>query len=332
MVTFLSGGTGTPKLLWGAADVFDLTESAVIVNTGDDVEFGGLHVSPDIDTVIFERAGLLDREKWWGIHADPTVTSDYARELTEAVGLPSDPVYLSEPAQTSGRRLSDWRRFSDIPPFMTIGDRDRAHHMVRTRMLDAGHTLTETTRALARAYDLRIDVLPMSDDPVATIIETAEGEMHFQEYWVGRQGTPEVTGVTFRGGESASGTSDVRRAIQQPVVIGPANPVTSIGPMLEIESIAAGLRDTPVVAVSPFIEDTVFSGPAGDLMRGIGQSPSTRGVAESLSMVDAFVLDRDDGTRLDRHTEQTDTRIDTQADATRVANACKRAVEAVSDV
>lgn len=330
MVTFLSGGTGTPKLLWGAGDVFAPEDTTVIANTGDDVELGGLHVSPDIDTVLFERAGILDRGTWWGIDGDPTVTTVHARELAEAVDLPDGPAYLPDDQQTSGRRLSRWRRFAGVPAFMTIGDRDRALHMVRTRLLETGQSLTETTRALAEAHGLSIELLPMSDDPVATIIHTAEGPQHFQEFWVAHGGTPSVRDVEFRGASAASATRTVERALEDPVVIGPANPVTSLGPMLAVDGIERALEGTPVVAVSPFLGDEPFSGPAGELMRGLGRTPGSASMAAQLPMVDAFVLDEHDEAELDRPTIRTDTRIDTAVDAERVAIACDRALAEVS--
>lgn len=326
MVTFLSGGTGTPKLLWGAEETFARAETAVVANTGDDVDLGGLHVSPDCDTVLFERAGILDHETWWGIADDSTVTHDTIGELGAAIDGDEGAAYLPPSAQTGGRPLSRHRRFAGIPEFMMIGDRDRAHHMVRTHLLEAGETLTEATRALADAHDLAIDLLPMSDEPVATIVHTPDGPLHFQEYWVGRAGEPAVEDVEFRGGNDATPTAAVRSALADPVVVGPANPVTSLGPMLAMSGVVDALAATSVVAVSPFIEDRVFSGPAARLMAGTGRDPSTRGVAEALPFVDAFVLDTADGTELGRPTVRTDTRIETRGDAARVAEACADAL------
>lgn len=330
MVTFLSGGTGTPKVLWGAADIFPREDTTVIANTGDDIELGGLHVSPDCDTVLYERAGLLDRDTWWGVANDSTVTNEMVSDLVASVDLPASPRYRSPDEQTEGRTLSRWRRFAGVPEFMTLGDRDRAHHMVRTALLEAGHSLTEATKQLTEAHDLTIDLLPMSDDPVATLIHTPHETIHFQEYWVARRGEPTVTDVTFRGGEHATATPEVRQALAAPVVIGPSNPVTSLGPMLALQEVAEALHDTPVVAVSPFVGETVFSGPAADLMRGTGRDPSTQGVAEALPMADAFVLDVNDETALDRPVVRTDTHIETQADAHRVAMACADALAEVT--
>ena len=333
MVTFLSGGTGTPKLLSGADDVFAPAETTVVGNTGDDVEIGGHLVCPDVDTVLYLRGGRLDRETWWGIADDTTETHAELRRLADEVGIGTQPRYLDAEAQTAGREIARWRRFSGVGEFMEIGDRDRAVHVTRTSLLDEGRTLTEAIRALADAFGLDVDLLPMSDDPVATLIHTAAGEtIHFQEYWVARRGEPPVDDVEFRGADDAEPTDAVLDALADPVVIGPSNPVTSLGPMLALPEFEAALSATPVVAVSPFVGDEAFSGPAADLMAGVGRDPSTAGVAAAYPFADAFVLDTDDPTELsERHVERTDTRIDDADDAERVARACERALTAVSD-
>ena len=329
MVTFLAGGTGTPKLLAGADEVFDPAETTVVGNTGDDVELGGLLVCPDIDTVLFDRGGVLDRERWWGIADDTTETHDRLHELAADAGLDGGPRYLPDRLQTAGRELAAWRRFSGVAEFMEIGDRDRAVHLTRTSLLDEGHTLTAVTRTLADAFGLDIELLPMSDDPVASIVHTEEGPMHFQEFWVANRATPEVETVEFRGADTAEPTDEVLTALTEPVVIGPSNPVTSIGPMTAMDAFADALDRTLVVAVSPFVEDRVFSGPAGKLMAATGYEPSTAGVAAAYPSADAFVLDEADSTDLDRPVVRTDTSLDTPADAARVARACREALEAV---
>ncbi|WP_434521361.1 2-phospho-L-lactate transferase [Halorubrum sp. AS12] len=331
MVTFLAGGTGTPKLLDGATRVWDPAEVSVVANTGDDIELGGHLVCPDIDTVLFAGGGVLDRETWWGIDGDTTATHEELRRLAEEVGLETGPRYLDDDAQTAGRGIARWRRFSGVGEFMEIGDRDRAVHLTRTGLLDEGHTLTEAIRTLADAFDLDVGLLPMSDDPVATLIHTEGGEtLHFQEYWVARRGEPAVADVEFRGAADAEATDAVLAALADPVVIGPSNPVTSLGPMLALPGFERALRETPVVAVSPFVGDEVFSGPAADLMEGVGRDPSTAGVAESYPFADGFVLDDADPTELDCHVERTDTRIDDADDAERVARACERALASVA--
>jgi len=330
MVTFLSGGTGTPKLLDGAADVFAPAETTVVANTGDDIELGGFLVCPDLDTVLFLGGERLDTETWWGIADDTAETHHELKRLADAAGFDTGPRYLSEDAQTSGRYLAQWRRYSGVGEFMHIGDRDRAIHLTRTGLLDEGYSLTEVTQFLADALSVPWTLLPMSDDPVATLIQTPEGKMHFQEFWVANNGEPAIEALEFRGADRAEITQEVRKALTQPVVIGPSNPITSIGPMVAIEEFRTALENTPVVAVSPFVEDTVFSGPAPKLMRAAGYKPSTRGVAAAYPFADAFVLDDDDGTQLDRPVVRTDTTMDTDADARRVARAIAEALNMVS--
>ena len=333
MVTFLAGGTGTPKLLDGLGpdSTFEASEVTVVGNTGDDVELGGFLVCPDLDTVLFHGGGVLDRERWWGVDGDTTATHDELHRLADECGLSSGPRYLPEEAQVNGREISRWRRFSGVAEFMEIGDRDRAVHLTRTGLLDEGHTLTEVTRTLADAFGLDVDLLPMSDDPVATIVHTEEGTMHFQEYWVHRRAEPRVEDVEFRGADDAEPTPQVMDALSEPVVIGPSNPVTSVGPMLAVPGIEAALAASVVVAVSPFVEREVFSGPAAKLMDGVGLEPSTAGVAEAYPFADAFVLDAADATRLDRPVVRTDTRIAGAADARRVLDAVREALERVAE-
>ncbi|WP_440006006.1 2-phospho-L-lactate transferase [Halomicrococcus sp. SG-WS-1] len=331
MTTFLSGGTGTPKLLDGAGDIFSPAETTVVGNTGDDVELGGLLVCPDVDTVLFQQAGELDRETWWGIADDTTATHHELRRLAESADLAGGPRYLPDERQTAGRRISRWRRFSGVAEFMEIGDRDRAVHVTRTGLLDEGRTLTETTRTLADAFDVPLDLVPMSDDPVASIVHTPEGPMHFQEFWVARRGDPEVVDVEFRGADEAEPAPPVLDALRgETVVVGPSNPVTSIGPMLAVDGVREALDDATVVAVSPFVEDRVFSGPAAELMAAVGYDPSTAGVAAAYPFADAFVLDDADGTDLDRPVVRTDTEMNDAEDGGRVARAVADALAEVA--
>jgi LPPG:FO 2-phospho-L-lactate transferase len=329
MVTFLSGGTGTPKLLSGADAVFDPNETTVVGNTGDDVELGGHLVCPDVDTVLYLRGDRLDRETWWGIADDSATTHGELVSLADSVGIDSEPRYLPDERQTAGRTIARWRRFSGVGEFIHIGDADRAVHITRTSLLDEGHTLTEATRTLTDGFDLTVDLLPMSDEPVATIVHTAEGPMHFQEFWVARGGEPEIDSVEFRGAGDATATEAVLDALADPVVIGPSNPITSLGPMLALDGLSDALAETPVVAVSPFVEDTVFSGPADDLMAAEGYDASTAGIADAYPFADAFVLDDADGTELDWPVVRTDTRMDDADDAARVARTVAEALEGV---
>jgi LPPG:FO 2-phospho-L-lactate transferase len=335
MTTFLAGGTGTPKLLAGADAVFPPEETTVIGNTGDDVMLGGQLVCPDIDTVLFLDAEMLERERWWGIAGDTDETHRELERLATTAGLDGRPGYLPEHLQTEGQPLANWRRFSAVAEFMLIGDRDRALHLTRTSLLDEGHSLTEVTGILADAYGLERRLLPMSDDPVASLVHVDGGPgrqpfQHFQEWWVGHRAEPPVDHVEFRGAETAEPTEEVLTALTEPVVVGPSNPITSIGPMVAMEAFERALHDTPVVAVSPFVGDQVYSGPAATLMAAMGYEPSTAGVAEAYPFADAFVLDTEDDTELDRPVIHTDTSLDEDHDAERVALAVKDALEVVT--
>jgi LPPG:FO 2-phospho-L-lactate transferase len=303
----------------GALDVFD--EVTVVGNVGDDVEIGGVFVCPDLDTVLFERGGVLDRERWWGIDDDSTTTHEELRDLSARAGFEGGPRYLADEHQTAGTDLARWRRFSGVGEFMTIGDRDRAVHLFRTSLLAEGYTLTEVTERLADAFSLDVSLLPMSDDPVATMVHTPAGAMHFQAFWVAHDGEPAVEDVEFRGAERAAPTEAVLDALSDPVVIGPSNPVTSIGPLLALDGVPEALAETTVVAVSPFVGDRLFSGPAAKLMESMDVEASTAGMAESYPFCDAFVLDERDPTSLGRPTVTTDIAIESREDSARVMEA-----------
>jgi LPPG:FO 2-phospho-L-lactate transferase len=330
MVTFLSGGTGTPKLLDGAAAAYSPAETTVVANTGDDVEIGGLLVCPDVDTVLFQGGGILDRDTWWGIGGDTTRTHDALSDIAAAADLGSGPKYLSDELQTAGRRIAAWRRFSGVGEFMQIGDRDRAFHVTRTSLLDRGYTLSEAIEVLADALGLSVALLPMSDDPVATLIHTPEGVMHFQEYWVARSGEPTVEDVEYRGASVADPAPRVETALTENVVIGPSNPVAGIGPMLAIEGIPTALERTTVVVVSPFVGEEAFSGPAVDMMNGVGLPPGTVGLERAYPFADVFVVDENEPVDLDYPTVRTDLTIDDREDAARVVGVVDRAFSKIT--
>jgi len=329
MVTFLSGGTGTPKLLDGAAVAYDPAETTVVANTGDDIELGGLMVCPDLDTLLYQGGGVLNRERWWGIGGDTSRTHDGLHDIGAAMGLEEGPRYLDDDAQTAGRPLADWRRFSGAVEFMEIGDRDRAVHVTRTSLLDEGHSLSAVTDRLCEAFGVTLELLPMSDDPVASLVHTPEDVMHFQEYWVAREGEPTVRNVEFRGSSTAEPAPGVLEALEDDVIVGPSNPVTSIGPMLALDGVSDALWDATVVAVSPFRGDEAFSGPVGELMGAVGAEPSTAGIATAYPFADAFVVDEDDDATFDRPVVRTDIEIDGREDAARVVQACERALDEV---
>jgi len=327
MVTFLSGGTGTPKLLDGAGAAFPPDRITVVANTGDDVEIGGLIVCPDVDTLLYQAGGILDRETWWGIADDTENTHDAIGDIARAANLPDEPQYLSDRRQTAGRRLSSWRRFAAPPEFMTLGDRDRAFHVVRTGLIDRGYSLSEAIEVLADGLGMGIDLLVMSDDPVATLVHTPDGPMHFQEFWVRKDGDPEILDVEYRGVAEADPAPGVEEALTDDVVIGPSNPVAGIGPMLAIDGIVERLRETTVVVVSPFVGEEAFSGPAVKMMEAVGTEPGTRGLARSYPFADAFVLDEDDDAEFDAPVVRTDVAIDGRDDAARVVRSVAEALE-----
>jgi len=310
-VAFLSGGTGTPKLLDGLDETnLDGSDVSVVVNTGDDIEISGNIVCPDIDTVLYTLSDRIDRQKWWGIDGD---THETHERLTED-GTRIERV-------KSSRRLGDGRAFSGEGEFMRIGDEDRATHILRTSALDSGKTLTEATARICSRMGIETDVLPVSDDSVATYIETPDGYEHFQVWWVANGGEPEVRDVEFRGAEDAEPTDSVLDALESSVVIGPSNPVTSLGPMLAVEGVREALRETHVVAVSPFVGGEIVSGPAAKLMRSIGLPASSRGVYEAYSdFLDVLVVDYEtsDIEDVDCDVVREKTRIDGRENAARL--------------
>ena len=272
MITFLSGGTGTPKLLRGMLELLEEQEIAVIVNTAEDIWLSGNHLSPDIDTVMYLFAGILDTDRWWGIRDDTYITHDHLADL-------------------------------GIEEFITMGDRDRAVNIARGEMLRSGMRLTEATRAICERLGIQATVLPMTDSEVTTYVRTSRGEIHFQEYWVKHRGALPIEGVVRRTQEPPVATPEVIEAIDasDAVVIGPSNPVTSISPILECAGIREALRQHRcVIAVSPFIGDAPISGPAAALMQASGREPSSAGTYSLYEdFVDVFIQDTRDPVEID---------------------------------
>ncbi len=261
-VVFLSGGTGTPKLLMGFKEVFPEEKISVIVNTAEDVWVSGNRVCPDIDSVIYALSGKIDEGKWWGVKGDTFTTHTALKSM-------------------------------GFDEKLMIGDMDRATHIFRSELLRKGLSLTEATERLCRAFMIRAEVLPMTEDDVSTWILTPEGEMHFQEFWVEKRGEPEVLDVIVKNMDSAEPTERVKKSIKRAdaVIIGPSNPVTSIGPILELNGIKKMLREKFVVAVSPFIGDKPFSGPAGKFMHARGLKPDVHGLKKFYGdTVNIFVI------------------------------------------
>lgn len=263
MIAFLSGGTGTPKLLQGMRELVYDREIGVVVNTADDIRVSGNHISPDIDTVLYLFAGLLNTDTWWGMRGDTFATHRFLRELGHQ-------------------------------EVMAIGDRDRAVHIARGEMLREGAGLTAATRALCERFSVEAAILPMTDSEVTSVVETGEGPIHYQEYWVRHRGELAITGVRREWTGDRVTTPEVRDLLGgcEAVVIGPSNPVTSIGPILECGGIREMLRDRFVVAISPFIGDAPVSGPAAALMRAVGEEPTSLGTARLYGdLVDLFIQD-----------------------------------------
>jgi LPPG:FO 2-phospho-L-lactate transferase len=266
LIVLLSGGTGGAKLASGLRQALGDNELAVIANTGDDIAAFGLHVSPDPDLVTYWLAGVIDEQRGFGIAGE----SYRAFEQLLALGAP------------------DWFR---------LGDRDLATCLYRTELLHEGERLTDIARYLAAAFGAGAVVLPMCDEPVQTYVRT-EGEWrHFQEYLIKQRSEPELEGVEFRGVEQARMTPEVERALAgaEAVVIGPSNPIASIGPILALPGMTDALRslDVPVVAVSPLVGGRSLKGPTEQFMRWAGLDVSDGGVAAHYSeLIKGLVGDR----------------------------------------
>lgn len=262
----LSGGTGTPKLLNGLRKVMPEEDITVIVNTAEDLWVSGNRVTPDIDTVLYLFSDMVDLEKWWGVKGDTFRTYELMRSL--------------------GYRER-----------MMLGDLDRATHIMRTEYLREGYTLTDAIMKLSAAMGVKARVLPMSDDPVSTMIVTPQDKMHFQDFWIANRGEPEVLDVFQEGIGQASISPAVAEVLEaeDDVLIGPSNPITSIGPIVGLPEMIDILRKKNVVAVSPIIGNEPVSGPAGKLMRAKGLPVSSLGVAEYYrDFLDVLVIDKRD--------------------------------------
>ncbi len=263
MIAVLSGGTGTPKLLRGLRRRCDDGALAVVVNTGEDCWVSGGHLSPDADTVLYLCSGLLNEQAWWGIAGDTFACHEALSSLGEE-------------------------------EVVRIGDRDRAVQLLRGELLRRGATLTEATAVIAGRLGVGVRVLPMADDPYATHVLTEHGLLHFQEWWVRHRGALSPHGIAWRPALPPPATPEVLETLlsADAVIIGPSNPVTSIGPILACSGVREALADAFVVAVSPFIGDAPVSGPAGALMAVQGLEPTSRGVfALYADFCDVFVQD-----------------------------------------
>jgi LPPG:FO 2-phospho-L-lactate transferase len=267
-IAALAGGTGAAKLLRGLAQLLPPAALTIIGNTGDDTELWGLHISPDLDTVCYALAGLIDERKGWGLRGE------------------------------TFNALEQMPRFGE-PGWFGLGDRDLATHLHRTRLLREGRGLAEVTAGIAAALGVGARVLPMSDQPVRTRILGPEGWISFQEYFVRDKAKTEVRAVDYAGAGAASPAPGVVEALRdaEAVIVCPSNPITSIGPILAVPGMVRALEETPatVLAVSPIIGGEAVSGPAGRLMAVAGLPVSAAGVARAYARwLDILVIDERD--------------------------------------
>lgn len=265
-VALLAGGTGGTKLAHGLS-MIEGVELSVVANVGDDVEMHGHLVCPDIDALLYTLSGLLDVERGWGIAGD-TAT-----------------------AQGMFARLGE-------PTWFHVGDADLATHAHRARLMrDEGASLTEAVAAIAAALGIGARIVPATDDRFRTVLDTDEGPLEFQEYFVRRRQEPEVLGVAFAGEARPTGEALAAIAAAELVVIGPSNPIVSIGPILALPGVEEALQRTEAqtVAVSPIVAGRALKGPADRMLTSLGHESSALGVARLYgTLVDRFVVDEAD--------------------------------------
>ncbi|MDA4120783.1 MAG: 2-phospho-L-lactate transferase [Thaumarchaeota archaeon] len=296
-VVALAGGTGSAKILRGLSRL--RIQLTIVGNVGDNVWMHGLYICPDLDIAMYTLAGVEDKKQGWGIRGDSFETLKQLRKLGQET-------------------------------WFKLGDRDLATHILRTRMLKEGATLTEATDVLCKKFGVRHQILPVTNHSVETQVKTRKGALHLQEFWVRDRGRPAVRGVDYNGGDVARATKEVLRVMAEAdrVVVCPANPVTSIGPILAVGGMQKALKDTSarVSALSPMIGRAPFSGPAAKLMEALGMRPDSVGVAERYSdFLDALIVDPSDGSlaeeieRLGVKCSTSQTRIRGSQDETRLA-------------
>jgi len=270
MITALAGGVGAARFLQGLVKVVPEEEITVIVNTGDDIELYGLHISSDIDIIMYTLAGIVDEEKGWGLRGDTFHCLDMLRKYGHET-------------------------------WFNLGDRDFATHIYRTHLLRSELPLSEVTKTLCQNLGLKVKILPMTDDKFETKIVTPRGIMHFQEYLVKRKAQDEVVDILLEGAKEAKPAPGVVDSIlnAEAVVICPSNPIVSIGTILSLKDIRKALEKTKakVAAVSPIVGGSPVKGPADKLMRGLGLDVSAYAVAHIYrDFLDAFVIDQADRT------------------------------------
>jgi LPPG:FO 2-phospho-L-lactate transferase len=268
MILTLAGGVGAARFLDGLTRVVPPGEVYVIGNTGDDTEIYGLHISPDLDTVVYTLAGLANPVEGWGIHNDTF-------ESLAALGRLGEEVWFQ------------------------LGDRDLATHIFRTNHLRSGARLSAVTAQMAKKLGVRSSVVPMSDDPVRTIVQTSRGKLAFQTYFVRRRAKDRVLGVTFEGAPESRPAPGVLKAIRgaDGIVFCPSNPLISVGPILAVPGIRKAIagRKCPSAAISPIVGGRAIKGPAAQMMKTMGMEVSALGVARIYQgLVDVLVIDKVD--------------------------------------
>ena len=264
-VVAFAGGVGGAKLATGLDSFLDEGSLSIVVNTADDFTLHGLHISPDVDTVMYNLAGLSDPKQGWGIKGD----TNEALKILDLYGGAS---------------------------WFQLGDKDIATHIRRTQRLNEGKNLTEVTLELSSALGIKTKILPMTNNQVATRIITPEGELEFQDYFVARKTLPKVIGVNFHGIENATATNEVLAAMEEAthVIFCPSNPIVSIGPILEVKEIREKLLNSNFtrIAVSPIIGGKALRGPAAEMLKGLNCEVSALGVAKFLrKFIDGFIMD-----------------------------------------
>jgi LPPG:FO 2-phospho-L-lactate transferase len=265
LITVLAGGVGASRFLQGLVRIRPQEDFVIVSNTADDIELYGLHISPDIDIVMYTLAGMVDEEKGWGIEQD----TFHCQEVLERFGCET------------------WFR---------LGDRDLATHIFRTNRLRKGSKLSQVTQQLSKTLGLSATILPMTDDPVETRIITEDGEVHFEEYLIKKQMKAAVKSIRFSGIEHAHPAPNVISSIHdaRAIIVAPSNPLVSIGPILTIRGVRDALKtsEAKIVAVSPIVRGSAIKGPADRMMRALGLEVSAFGVAQMYQdFLDGFVLD-----------------------------------------
>ncbi len=268
MIVVITGGTGGAKFVDGLRQIVPPSDLTLIVNTGDDFDWWGLHISPDLDSITYVLASLLSKERGWGVQ--------------------SDTFFCLQSMERMHR-----------PGWFKVGDRDLAIHLLRSQLLREGKTLAEATAEIAAGLGIQSQLLPMSNARIETRVKTPAGELSFQEYFVKRRYQDAVSAVRFAGAENAQPAPGAVDAIlsADAVLLAPSNPITSIGPILAVPGIREALRQTsaPVAAISPIVGAAAVSGPAGALMATQGLPVSVFGVAKAYEdFLDVIIADHQD--------------------------------------